>query len=425
MPSNGTGDNFSNELKITFPTSSLDILDMSSGYVATTIQLTFYQADATPVWVETALPVGWSISNSAASALYSRSEYNVMQKPVGYADDYAHAVYYKDLITQSAQKLVNNNSSNPINLLKRFNSTGSTLVDVAANNKDSLGITSKAKNIFTLCSGLPVFRGKHEIPGNLEHSISLHVATGYENGILFHSSGALPAQFKGVTTGTAPKPTGQVAGDTFINVNVLEVKYNVMLYEGLTLPSNTYKFRFNNYKTVIRPISNVKEQINIDVPPNATDICAFFAPVDGYSNVVSAPNMFVANLDTTANALLESYKLKFDGNTYPHANMRLDLLAASNNRLDNSRAFEEFIGMSRDLSPNGSSFDFASFTSNFMIYQKLDKISNNRATKIEIQLDFRAQPVNSRLVVIYDTDEELTIEYDTGVPKNVYLSKII
>jgi hypothetical protein len=398
------------ELEFQYTCDALSIIDQSASYLNTTIRVTHYTGVGT-AFVETNLNANFELSNNIANNLFTRSTYSIQNNVVSTCNDISQVSFVHALLNNSAQKLANNHSTNPINLYKRWSDGGLTIANAFASNSLAIGLERLPVNVFSVCSDLPLFYGMNMIPGNVLHSVKFLFQNTYQDNIFVNNLNPIPATFKGFYVGNNA-PVFAV-GDTYIKIEIVDISVNFLVHEVLQYPKTSYNFKYFDYWSLLKPISSIKETIVIPLPIATTEIICFFRPADGTS-INKDMNVFTTNNNNTANANLKRYNLRYNGANYPNQHHMLNFESvASQPRFDNSRLFYEFLDQTEDKVPNGSVFDLGLWSSNVIIYHKLESIHNNKDTNCVINLDFSNPPQNSQLVVICRVDKQLTFEYDS------------
>lgn len=407
-PTGGIGNLQNRELTFQYTPDILSAIDQSASYLSVVVRATHREVD-TGAWINSALPTSYTLSNNACNNLFARAKYDIKSNTISTLNDYSQVSLMHTLLNNSSQKLANNHSVNPITLYKRWALSNLSIDNAYKLNRDSVGLEDVPINVFSLCADLPLFVGDNVLPGNVQHSFELLVQNTYQDNIFVNRANI--ANFDGYYINGQAPPI--VAGHTYVAIEIVEISLNFLVHEVLTIPRSVKNYRFYDYWSLIKPIASIKETIVVPFPMNAEDVTIFFRPANGATRNLDLNVFSDATIDTSANAKLKRYSLRYGGHNIPSQTHALNFETVSSQpRFDNARLFNEFIDSTKYKVPNGSAFDLTLWASNVIIYHPLPLIPNDKDTNCNVTLEFSSAPINSQMVIMCKVQKDISFDYD-------------
>jgi hypothetical protein len=404
-----TYDSFNGEVTFNFNVGNNEVYVPSETYVNVVIELSEHIANG----VVGNLAAATGLSSSPLSCLFTNGTLNINNKEVCKVSEYPQTAFIYNALSKSAQKLQNNDSTDPIFLNKRYGIAATPADDLNSQMelvKSSLGIknvTPATNNIhvFEIAQRMPLLITNDEVTGNTNYQYKLQVDNNWRNQILQSSAAIGPAV--GVTDATTAAGT--------LKLNVRDIYLNVSLYETDSIPQSvkstvSYKEMFSTTRTISQNAGS--ERYVITLPRNAESV--FFCLFD--SRRATTANLSPTAFNCDALKALTSYEIRYGKSVMPSPTYQLNLsdeadTLASRVR-SNARAFKEFIYNTMDLSPNGSVFDLVSWASNPIFYHRVVKPVGDTSNELDINLVFNGNHSNSILYVGAIFAKEVNIEYN-------------
>jgi hypothetical protein len=401
------GASFSNTLDFQYVLGSNEVAVWSDSYLS--IQLSFQYSDAAAPAV---IPASVGFANTPLHCFFSDGSYRINNREVSRVSDFAQSGIVHQLLTNSAQKNENNNSSNPVAFDRRWSAfAGTTHTDAVGKVKNSLGIVGTAGlQTVTISGKLPLFLTKEEIFGNTSHSLKLVIDPQWRARV-FKTS--VPADLLDVLPLTA------ALGNKLIQVDVSQVTLNLRTYESNhVMRSVKQSYMYSEMWSTSRALNNSSgsQRYSFTLPKTVSSL--FFTFYDARANgsgadLAYSPTRFI----TDATRQLNSYEIRYANVTLPSIKYKLNLEDASLNRFENNEAFFAFCQETQDLSPNGSVFDATTWASAPIFYHQVVKLPSSEAATLDLELNFTAQPgLNSILYVGAFQPQVLDVGYnDVGI----------
>lgn len=356
------------------------------------------------------LPATIGLANAPLHCLFSDVYLLINNKEVSRLSDATTSAYIHQLLTQSGQKQANNDSSNPIALLRRWGATGGIddQAGVIARRSKSLGVlVDTGIQTVSLAAKIPIFLGSNEVGQNQSFILRLVVNPNWRNRIVSTTLDTI--------TRTGPIADIGAGAHTVVNMDVAEMVLNVREYETSTVPRDVVRsYPYTEFFSTTRAIgvSTGSQRFQITMPKSVSAV--FFTLFDsresgGGTELVHSPTDFVCD----GIKFLTSYEIRYASTTLPSLRYKLDLRDATRNREDNNQAFKQFIQDSADLSPNGSQFSSQDWASAPVFYHQVMKIPGSQAETLTLELVFSQAPTNSILYFGAFEPRELSVAYNS------------
>lgn len=409
-----SGKDFKGKLNFVYSQSNTDVVDLNSTVVNVSVEIAQKDDAGTIVTLKENL----GLSNVPLGTFFNNCEYKINNKIVAQCDDLHEIMYRNSILAKTPQYLLNNQSTNPCVLWKNSNdgyaANDIRLRDQAKQMKRSVGFSEGAsKSIVTFSDKLHFLKmadNDKEIRGNVNHECDLLINNNYLDSLFTNNiTPTLPVYAEG---SNIPVNTAHLL------VNVVNVELYYLVYEVLTIPrSMTSKHMYTSYFTESHNILSRNERWNVTLPQGVVDILVFFAPQNGSTGTINSP----VNYHETTNAnntqlLLQSYDIRFNDVMYPANTYNLNLGITDQDRIDVSRAYENFKYETEPLTKvHSNSFDYGIFLNNFVIYHRLEKTNKSSLNNVcYLNFKFKDTPANGRVVLVSRVKNELEIKYDSN-----------
>lgn len=420
---NSSYESFNGEITFNFNIGNNEIFVPSETYLNVVVQLAQYGADnlVDPLTATT------GISSSPVSCLFTNGTMSVNNIECCKISEYPQSSFIYNTLTKSAQKLQNNDSSDPVYLIKRYGISDLPAADQdnqVLRIKESLGIRNTAVDtdnlhVFEICQRLPLLITSDEVTGNTNFQIKLQVENNWRKQLLQSS----------VALGTVGDRNLVSTAAGTLKLDVEEIYLNVSLYETDSIPrsvksSVVYKEMFSTTRTISANTSS--ERFVVTLPKNVESV--FMCMFDSDRNTEA--HISPTNLHCESLTALTSFEIRYGKAVFPspvyQLNLSNEIATTSSRTRKNARAFKDFIYSTMDLSPNGSVYDLVSWASNPIFYYRVVKPIGDSSNDLDINLTFSGAHADSILYVGALFSKEMNIEYnDVGLVSQVEVKEIL
>jgi len=412
--SSATGTNFQGEISFVWTVPSNQVYRAPESHLTAKLRVGYKNAANFP----TAIPATISLSDAPLYTLFTGGSFYINNQLVSTVSEMPQSGYVHNVLTSSSQQLLNDHSTNPIHIEKRWTDGLPDATQAAVSKKDSLGMNSLDASLqtLTITDRLPLFISEEDLSGNIQCKLTLQVDNQFKNQIFSQTNPITGANL--VVTDAANYGTAVTVATLYVTVDELYISNRV--FEVSDVPKSIkMTYPYNQLWTSTRSVTGGNNERFVFTLPRAP-ISVWFGFFDSRSSNDSrhSPTRLICE----ASKLLTQYTMKYSGNEIPSPRYQLNLNDAASDRSDNGEAFAQFLSNTRSLT-SSSAFDVTSWSSNFIGYHAISQPTGDMSNDLDLSLVFSVAPLNSTLIVGAYVAKTVDVDYnDSGIVSSVVVS---